>query len=344
MTGVLPSVAVLELTYRCNHACRFCSCPWFGGMMSPETEMEIAEWKRLVETYAHMGVAQFSFTGGEALMKEGCLELLDFATKFGAVGLLSNGRLVTDEIIDFCANRNILLSMSLPGLRSFPENTDSDTSVEKILGHFRHAHEVGCPTTVGIAVTKLDLPELYETISAALLAGADSLLLNRFLPGGRGLKHPELLLTPEDVISAADIAESVLKRTKRYGHFGTEMPLCLIDPKKYEYLNVTTGCSAATDFFTVGPNGRLRVCNHSPIELVRWDEWERLPECEEWMHFVRHDYLPSACACCESAFRCLGGCREAARVFRGSPLAPDPVCPDGMKLPGAAPVNERELS
>ena len=294
--------------------------------MTPGPEMDVAEWKRLIATYADIGVTQFSFTGGESLMKEGCLELLDFAAARGSVGLLSNGRLVTEEIVRFCADRNIRLSMSLPGLRSFPENTDSDTSVEKILAHFSYAREVGCHTTVGIAVTKLNLPELYETISAALLAGAESLLLNRFLPGGRGLRNPELLLSPEDVVLAADTAEAVLKRTRRHGHFGTEMPLCLIDPKKYEYLNVTTGCSAATDFFTVGPNGRLRVCNHSPVELVRWDEWERLSECEEWMHYVRHDYLPSACVGCAVSAKCLGGCREAARVFRGSPLAPDPVC------------------
>ena len=216
---ILPPVAVLELTYRCNHACRFCSCPWFGGMMTPEPEMDVAEWRRLIETYAEAGVSQFSFTGGEALMKEGCLDLLDFAAERVPVGLLSNGRLVTDEIIRFCAERNIRLSMSLPGLRSFPENTDSDTSVEKVLSHFRYAREVGCATTVGIAVTKLNLSELYETISAALLAGADSVLLNRFLPGGRGLGHSELLLTPEDVVEAADIAESVLKRTRRRGHF-----------------------------------------------------------------------------------------------------------------------------
>lgn len=326
MKRILPPVAVLELTYSCNHACLFCSCPWFGGMMTPEPEMDVAEWRRLIETYAGIGVSQFSFTGGEALLRKGCLELLDFAAKRCQVGLLSNGRLVTEEIIRFCADRNIRLSMSLPGLRTFPENTDSDAPAEKILSIFRYAREAGCATTAGIAVTKLNLPELYETISAALLAGADSILLNRFLPGGRGLGHPELMLTPAEVVQAADVAEDVLKLTRRHGHFGTEMPLCLIDPRKYEYLNVTTGCSAATDFFTVGPNGRIRVCNHSPVELVRWDEWERLPECGEWMHYVRHDYLPKACSCCAVAAQCLGGCREAARVFHGSPLAPDPVC------------------
>ena len=81
MTTILPSVAVLEMTYRCNHACRFCSCPWFAGMLKPEPEMEIDEWKRLIEAYSSAGVSQFSFTGGEALLKDGCLELMDFASK-----------------------------------------------------------------------------------------------------------------------------------------------------------------------------------------------------------------------------------------------------------------------
>ena len=49
MTTILPSVAVLEMTYRCNHACRFCSCPWFAGMLKPGLEMEVDEWKRLIE-------------------------------------------------------------------------------------------------------------------------------------------------------------------------------------------------------------------------------------------------------------------------------------------------------
>ena len=293
MTTVLPPVAALELTYRCNHACRFCSCPWFAGMIKPSAEMSVDEWKRLIDEFAANGVRQFSFTGGEALMKEGCLDLVDFASKRALVNLLSNGRLVTDDVLRFCAERGIRLSVSMPGLKSFAENTDSDTPVEHILGVFARARELGCGTTVGVAVTKLNLPELYETISAAL--------------------------------------EEVLSRAKRYGHFGTEMPACLIDVDKYEYLEISTGCSAATEFFTVGPNGMIRACNHSPVEILRWDEWERLPECEEWMHFIRHDYLPEMCAGCARAAKCMGGCREAARVFLGSPSAPDPLLANGVE-------------
>ncbi len=70
-------------------------------------------------------------------------------------------------------------------------------------------------------------------------------------------------------------------------------------------------------------------CNHSPVEILRWNEWERLTECEEWMHFIRDDYLPEMCAGCARAAKCMGGCREAARVFLGSPSAPDPLLANG---------------
>ena len=56
-----------------------------------------------------------------------------------------------------------------------------------------------------------------------------------------------------------------------------------------------------------------------------WNEWERISECEEWMHNVRLDYLPKMCDGCDTVAKCLGGCREAAHVFGGSPTVPDPL-------------------
>ena len=47
MSAILPDVAALELTYRCNHKCRFCSCPWYAGMLKPGPEMDAAEWRQL---------------------------------------------------------------------------------------------------------------------------------------------------------------------------------------------------------------------------------------------------------------------------------------------------------
>lgn len=297
-------------------------------MLPQGPELEPAEWHRLLTTFAAAGVTHFSFTGGEAILKEGLADLIAFAAHLRprpTLNLLSNGRALTDDWMRLCARHGVTLSISLPGLRTLPEHTGADTSPDTPLRRFARAKALGCATGAGVAVTRRNLPELYETLAAALIAGADTLLLNRFLPGGRGLSHPELELSPEEVVRAADIAEAVLTRAGRTGHFGTELPLCLIDPAHYKALRVTTGCSAARDFFVVCPDGWLRACNHSPVRLVPWEEHPALAQNADWLHFLRGDHLPAACHGCSAANHCRGGCREAARVTFGDPTAPDPI-------------------
>ena len=85
MSAVLPDVAALELTYRCNHKCRFCSCPWYAGMLKPGPEMDAAEWRQLICEFADQGVRQFAITGGETLLKDGVFDILDCAANVGSV-------------------------------------------------------------------------------------------------------------------------------------------------------------------------------------------------------------------------------------------------------------------
>lgn len=341
--SILPASAVLETTYRCNHKCLFCSCPWYTGMLNAEKEMEFDEWCELIETYARAGVMHFTFTGGESLLKERLIELIEFTKQVKAVhietidgelkryeappgvNLLSNGKLVDENILKLCAKHKINLSISLPGLKTFEEHTGGAQKAEDILNIFAAAKEFAVTTTAGITVTSKNFHELYETIAAALIAGADTILLNRFMPGGRGLDNRNLELTTEQIRQMPYIAESVLEKAKRYGSIGTELPRCIVNPSEFKYLKVGTGCSAASEFFVVGPNGKLRVCNHSPIELVRWRDYESLKENEVWNQFVFKKWRPSHCNGCGYTSECAGGCREAARVTTGSVSDPDPL-------------------
>ena len=77
----LPTTAVLEMTYRCNHACLFCSCPWFadGNGFDVRPELSVADWQGLIRRLAAMGVTNFSFTGGEPLLKEGLFDIVEAA-------------------------------------------------------------------------------------------------------------------------------------------------------------------------------------------------------------------------------------------------------------------------
>ena len=215
--------------------------------------------------------------------------------------------------------------MSLPALSTYKYHTQSG-NYQKILKIFTKAKEIGISTTVNIAVTKKNLFELYETISEALIAGADTLLLNRFLHGGRGLKYAkELLLSKEDINKMLDIAEEVLKIANRKGSVGTELPKCIVDTNKYKYLKVSTKCSAAINFFVIDPSGFIRTCNHSQVELCHFSEFELLKSDNYWRKFTQKEYIPSYCNNCNSLSECDCGCREAAHVFYGKLDSQDPV-------------------
>ena len=323
---IVPQTVVLEMTYRCNHRCVFCSCPWYAERFDILPEIDTAEWQAVIDELVRHGVRDMAFTGGEPLLKDGLFELIAYtAGQNVSTHLLSNGRIMTDECLDVCEKYDVQLSMSLPGLETFDEHTDSDTDPRTVLDWFAKAHARRIKTVAGITVTNHNLGELFETMAEALLAGADSILLNRFMPGGRGLQHRDWELNRKQLAEMLAVAEEVLQTANRYGTIGTELPRCLIEPEKHERLKVGTRCSAATHFFVIDPSGYVRVCNHSEHRLLHWRQIGQLPHDPYWSRFVNKDFLPQVCKPCDQSSHCDGGCREAANIIGGELCAVDPL-------------------
>lgn len=341
----LPATAVLEMTYKCNHQCLFCSCPWYadGNGFDVREELSVGQWKNLIAQLCTMGVSSIAFTGGEPLMKDGIEEIISFSatcktehieTEDGRLTsrfappklyLLTNGKNMNDSALSLCKKFDIHLSLSLPGLETFAYHTGGGDP-QKVLHWFTQAKQANVGTTVGVTVTQKNIHELYETIAQAFIAGADDLLMNRFLPGGRGLKYKnDLSLTKEQIPQLLDTAEAVLTKANRQGHLGTELPKCVFDASKYKRLKVASRCSAGKDFFVIDPSGYTRVCNHSPIRLTHIEQINELKQHPYWKRFVQKDYLPGTCRKCDQILQCDGGCREAAHVLFGDVTATDPV-------------------
>lgn len=324
--ALLPNVAALELTYRCNHKCLFCSCPWEADDTYKKDELSVQEWESVIDTLISHGVSTFTLTGGEPLMRDELKEIIDIILSRGAtLSLISNGRKIDDDFLDFIAERKLSISISIPGIETFVEHTGID-NVEYVLSLFEKTKMRGIKTTANIAVTKKNLPELYENIAYALIKGADYVLLNRFLPGGRGLENKEFLLNLEETNLMLEIAEDVLAKANRYGHVGTELPLCAIkNPEKYKHLQVSNLCAAGKGFCVIDPSGYLKVCNHSPVKVCRYDQIETLTTNAYWKAFRSRDYLPEMCNNCKDRDKCDGGCREAAHVYHGRITDNDPI-------------------
>lgn len=342
---MIPKIAVLEMTYKCNHRCVFCSVPWHNpdGCYQELPELTTEKWKDCIDKITEGGVRNIAFSGGEPLLKEGLEQIIEYAAAkkvkepvfdktgqhFGyqkkdmGLSLITNGELIDGHWAKLFKKHNLTIDVSLPGISAFSELTGG-SDYRKALEAIRRLSSAGLDVVVSICVTKKNLPELFETISLGFLNGAKQLLLNRFLPGGRGVDYTELCLDEEEIISMLDTAEEVCLEANTFGSVGTELPKCVIK-NEYKMLNVGTLCSGGVDFFAVDPSGRVRPCNHSPVSLGNYKDIIFAIKTDYWQRFKCKDFLPKECAGCMMSLECDGGCREAAHITRGSIYAKDPV-------------------
>ena len=330
---VFPLSVVLELTYKCNHRCIFCSCPWYApnSKYPKGQELSLDEWKTAIDKLYEYGIQSFSISGGEAILKDCMPEIVEYIHTEGLkrdvnspIVLISNGLAMKDEYLQLFKRCNVLLSMSLPGYSTFKEHTGVDNA-DGVLGWFEKAKSLGMQTTVNVTVTKKNYHELFETISMGLLSGASSVLLNRFLPGGRGLNNMEdLKLTPEQVNGMLDTVEEVLTLANRYGNLGTEVAYCSIkQPTKYRRIQIGYQCAAAKTFFVIDPSGNIRTCNHSPHIVGHILKDPMIEDIDYWNLFAQGEYKPDMCSRCKNRFKCDCGCREVANILHGSPIEKD---------------------
>ena len=337
----LPQTAVLELTYRCNQKCLYCSCPWENDAhpkYKKGAELGLPEWKQALDILEKNGVKNVSLSGGETLLKSELPEIIAYIREKNVFNtgkslvVISNGLAMNEELLCLFKKYTVHLSLSLPGINTFERHTGIDNSLG-VLHWLRRASQEDVKTTVNITVTKINYGELYETIAYALIAGADTALLNRFLIGGRGIRcQDDLSLSREQVNGMLDTAEAVLAKAGRWGGAGTEIPFCILKKYQHLYEHIKFGflCAAAKDFFVLDPAGNIRACNHSPKKVGHIFSERLIDDIDYWNIFAKRKYIPKECSHCTDISICDCGCREVASIASGSVSAIDP-CLKGME-------------
>jgi len=339
MKNNFPDNAVLELTYACNHKCKFCYCPWENTKKTEffyekKDELSIDEWKTALKILEVNGVDHVGFSGGEPLLKEGFKELLYFIrestglNKDRMINVISNGKLIDDEMISVFKETEVHLQLSLPGIKTYKWHTGYDES-GNILRLLWLARKNGIATAANVIVTPRNLHEVYETIACAFLAGAEVIMLNRALVGGRGINYKdEITLNMDQIREMIETAQEALETAGITGSVGTEFPLCALpdgDMDKYPNLQIGALCAATQGFFAVDPSGYIRTCNHSTRRVGHILNDDILTDMEYWNLFAGREFAPpEMCVGCDLYDICDCGCREAAFICSGSLSAPDP--------------------
>jgi MoaA/NifB/PqqE/SkfB family radical SAM enzyme len=174
-----PSRVSVEVTNRCNQACRLCPRDRFTR---PLGLMERSMFERVAEECAPHGTALWLHFLGEPLLHPALIHMIRFAKAVGVrqVGLSTNGTLLTDDVTDrLLASGLDRLECSLDaddreGYRAMRGSDDFDRVVANVEGFLRRKRAAGSTRPV-TSIQFMRTPEV-EAKLADLVGRWDPLL------------------------------------------------------------------------------------------------------------------------------------------------------------------------
>jgi sulfatase maturation enzyme AslB (radical SAM superfamily) len=192
---------ILHLTSKCNLACAFC-------FAKPTTDIGLEEWKQICQK---SNSRTFHFSGGEpfAVWDEITKPLIEYIQnelypqQHSEIDISTNGTLITDEIAEYCKNRNVVIWVSLHGNRDHMEAINQGSYDRVIAGlDILKAHNV--PIHIRMTATKDNFDQIPFIQELALSYGSKFSVIQRCF--GSGLP---ISLTEEQINQAVANKDSL---------------------------------------------------------------------------------------------------------------------------------------
>lgn len=305
---------IYEITSGCTNSCIYCYNVWKKDKDYPKGELSLSGIKNLFEKLlGEITPEGIALTGGEPLLHSCILEVVSFLNdKKIKVGIASNGILLDEVITQKLVNKGVdYFEISLISTKQKTYNSlTQDNQLKKVKKALLNVKKYRAKLTVSFVITKLNLVEIEDIIDFSFAFSTDSIALNRFVPGGNGLKHlSKLQITGEDLKNVLSIAN---KKSREYNlPINITIPIesCIIDHRKYPNLNFGI-CSGGRKKWVIDPIGNLRTCEQNTRILgnlfnSNFSELSRLEE----VNLFQHSNLKTTCNKCEQFRYCGGGCR-----------------------------------
>jgi pyrroloquinoline quinone biosynthesis protein E len=327
----IPLAVLAELTHRCPLQCPYCSNPL--EMEVASAELTTAEWCRVMDELAEIGVLQIHFSGGEPAVRKDLVELVRHATQ---VGLYSN--LITSAVMLTKARLQDLADAGLCHVQISVQGSES--LVADRVGGFKNGHvkklqvaawtrEVGLPLTINAVMHRQNLHQLPEIIDMAVALDADRLEVANVQYYGWALKNREALIptfaqvetTNQIVAEAQDRLAGILD-------------IDYVVPDYYAQRPKQCMGGWGRQFFNISPSGKVLPCHAAESitgmefdsvrgnKSIRWI-WDN---SQAFNKYRGTGWMPEPCQSCEFKEIDFGGCRCQAFALTGSAGNTDPAC------------------
>jgi len=325
----VPFSAAWEVTNACNLRCKYC------GLSSGEAlsnELSLEEAFDVIEDISQAGTQSLMLLGGEPLVRSDIFEIISYASLFMSVGINTNGLLLDEELAKKLKAAGVSqVKVSLDGPKSHDVMRGAGT-YEKALRALKACRNAGIFAIIEMTVSRLNYNEVPTVVDLAMGLGA-AVVVNEFIPFGRGERYPELMLNKDE---RRRMQEFLLEKKRTYGEWRVAFEDRYIISEDVALLKmiadpfcsaVNVGCNAGIFAYGITPDGKVLPC--PTLRLVVGDLRERslkdIWEDSETLKKLRSRELKGKCGRCELRYVC-GGCRGRTYAFTGDILAEDPLC------------------
>jgi pyrroloquinoline quinone biosynthesis protein E len=322
-----PYTLVAELTHRCPLACPYCSNPL--GLVRGQDELTTAEWLRVVDEAATLGVMQLHLSGGEPLARTD-LEII--AARGRArdlyVSLVTSGVPLERARLDRLAPSLDHVQLSVQDARA--SSSDAIASFPAFDQKMRVASwvkEIGLPLTLNVVLHRENIDRVSDIVTLAERLGADRLELANVQLVSWALENRGALLPTG---AQLERARGVAAEAK--GRLGGTMQIVFVLPDWHADRPRACMDGWGRRFAVVAPDGAVLPCHAAralpfTFETVRsrslgavWAEGSGL--CA----FRGETWMPEPCKSCDRREIDFGGCRCQAFALTGDANATDPAC------------------
>jgi pyrroloquinoline quinone biosynthesis protein E len=320
---------LLELTYRCPLHCAFCYNP--TDYAKTVTELDTADWIRVLREARALGAVQLGLSGGEPLTRDDLEEIVAEARRLGFyTNLITSGVGLTDTRIaalKAAGLDHIQLSFqdSSRQVNDFLSSTRTFDLKSKVAALIKQ-HEF--PMVLNVVLHRLNIDHVEAILDMALRLGAEYVeLANTQYYGWAFHNRDQLLPTREQI----QCAEQALQRFRE--RVGAQMKIFFVVPDYFERRPKPCMNGLGSIFLTVAPDGTALPCHAARMlpglnfpnvrETSIHDVWFK---STGFTHFRGDDWMKEPCRSCPEKTRDFGGCRCQAYLLTGDAANADPVC------------------
>ena len=323
-----------HITNLCSLRCQHC----YQDDFSKKNDLDWAGLEKVCDHLLHTmeqwgKTACIHLTGGEPLLKPDLFPLLLHLDRHSTVeelGIITNGLIIDREMMrrlsDFPKLSKIKISLD-GGDAATNDSIRQKGAFDKVMQNLPLIQEAGrFEILFMLTVMKRNLKSLPSFFELCQGIGIDGLIIERFIPLGRGRKVMDEVLGKEDwkemvgmlvdLISTEEAAQSLLPYQAFQIRFSGGEPELLGAP-----------CVIGVDGICIMPDGNVFPCRRFPVSIGNLSEtslseiWEKSEILER---LRKKGNLKGKCGSC--GITDCRGCRSLALALTGDYLEEDPHC------------------